>query len=485
MSDAESRLGRAFALTGLLIGLATGFAGYAIIEYWAGSKPDAAALAALVALGSFSAALLLLAERGAVLRPILPSAAIAAILGGATYSVLVGRVNEPNYTEWPYAFWLLMGLPLSGYLMATLAKAMLRGKTPPDYSDVFFHGLTQPIISAGAGFIALLAVVLLFAWSGLLKALEVDFFHKLFQEPWFLLPFIGGVGGLAIALMRGLQATLGGFRFLLLLLARILMPITAAFSLTFLAVLALKGSEPIFAAPYPSAVMLGLAFGSMLIFNGVYQNGAGEPPAAWLRLSTILALLAFPVYAGLAAQAFWLRIEDYGLTPPRIIGLAMTGLAALYSVVALAGLVSEINWGGKRWMPPVAPLNTLMAVIWVVVLCGLASPLINQWDLSARSQERRLAEGKVSAAAFDYGYLRFRLGAHGEAALDRLFALDGHAEAATIQAGVARARAASDYWEYKNPLPAEPARAEVSQPPDDQAPPPGLDDLPINPQTDE
>ena len=58
---------------------------------------------------------------------------------------------------------------------------------------------------------------------------------------------------------------------------------------------------------------------------------AHEPPAAWLRLSTVVTLLTFPVYAGLAALAFWLRIGDYGLTPPRIIGLAMTGLAALYS----------------------------------------------------------------------------------------------------------------------------------------------------------
>lgn len=484
MSEAESRLGRAFALTGLLVGLATGLAGYAIIEYWAGSKPQAAPLAALVALGSFSAALLLLAERGSFLRPVLPSLGIAAILGGTSFSVLNGRLDEPHYTEWPYAFWLVVGLPLSGYLMATLAKATLQGKAPPHYSDVFFHGLTLPIISAGAGFIALLAGVLLFAWAGLLKALDVDFFHKLFQEPWFLLPFIGAVGGLAIALMRGLQSTLGGLRFVLLLLARILMPITAAFSLTLLAVLAMKGTEPIFAAPYPSAVMLGLAFGSMLIFNGVYQNGEDEPPAAWLRLSTLVALLAFPVYAGLAAYAFWLRIEDYGLTPPRIIGLAMTGLAALYSVVAIAGLLTEFNWGGKRWMPLVAPLNTLMAAVWVVVLCGLASPLINPWEMSAKSQERRLVEGKVAAADFDYGYLRFRLGVYGEAALDRLFALNAHPEAALIQAGVAGARAAPSYWEYKNPPPAETPTPEPTPPADEQGPP-GLDALPMNPDTDE
>ncbi|MEQ1932013.1 MAG: hypothetical protein ABL957_15985 [Parvularculaceae bacterium] len=489
MSEQEGRLGRLFALTGLLVGLGAGAAGYAIVDFWAGEKPEAAPLAALTAVGSFAAALLLLAERGAMLRAIAPSLAIAAVLGGVTWSALSLRMNEPHLTPWPYMFWIAVGLPLSGYLMATLAKAALLGKTPPRYADVFFHGLTLPVISGGAGFIAALSLVLLFAWAGLLKSLDVALFHKLFQEPWFILPFVGAMGGLSIALMRGLQSTLGGFRFLLLLLARILMPITAVFSLTFLAVLAIKGVDPIFAAPYPSAVMLALAFVGMLIFNGVYQNGEGEPPAAWLRLATLIALLAFPVYAGISAYAFWLRIEDYGLTPPRIIGLAMTGLAALYSFVAFAGLLTELAWGAKRWMPLVGPLNTLMAAIWIGVLLTLGSPaIVDQWAISARSQEARLAQGRVPAAEFDFGYMRFSLGADGEAALDRLYALTAHPEAGAIKAGIARARAANNQWEYDNPSAVgaaeretSPENAPASDAPADDDAPPGLDDLPINP----
>ena len=64
--------------------------------------------------------------------------------------------------------------------------------------------------------------------------------------------------------------------------------------------------------------MLALALAAMLIFNGVYQNGDGAPPPLWLRVSTLITLVTLPRLCGLAAYAFWLRIDSYGLTPARI-----------------------------------------------------------------------------------------------------------------------------------------------------------------------
>ena len=135
----------------------------------------------------------------------------------------------------------------------------------------------------------------------------------------------------------------------------------------------------------------------------------------------------------------------------RIAGLAFNGLAAAYSIVCLAGLLTELNWGGRKWMPLVAPLNTLMAGIWVIVLIALATPMFNPWALSAQSQYQRLADERVTAGEFDFGYLRFELGHHGEQALDKMLALDAHPEAGAIRNGVERARAAKSNWEYDNP----------------------------------
>ena len=394
-SENESK-GPGFALFGLLVGLATGFVVYAIAEYWVDEvSNERLSLTVLSTVAVFAAALLLLAERGAQLRAVPAAAIIAAILAFPTYTMLVVADDNANLASFPAMFWFLIGAPLSGYLMTTLVKSSLLEKTPPPYSAVFFHGLTLPLIAVGAHLFALLALVLIFAWAALLRAMDVDFFHKLFQEPWFMLPFLGAVGGLSIAMMRGMQSVLGALRYLLLLFSRIAMPITAVFSLTFVAVLLVNGTDAIFERPYPGGMMLALAFAGMLIFNGVYQNGEGGPPPAWLRLATIIALITFPIYAGLAAYAFWLRIGEYGLTPARIVGAATNGLAALYSVVCLAGILTELNWGGRRWMPLVAPLNTWMATVWIVVLVGL-STVINPWAISAKSQEARLASGKIA-----------------------------------------------------------------------------------------
>ncbi len=322
----------------------------------------------------------------------------------------------------------------------------------------------MPLIAGGAKLFAGLALVLLFVWARLLKELDVNFFISLFQEPWFILPFLGAIGGLSIAMMRAQQAILGALRFVLLLLARILIVITAVFTVTLMIVFATKGVGIVFDRPYPSAWMMGLALIGMLIFNGVYQNGESGPPPAWLRLPTLITLLGFPVYAGLAFYAFYLRIDAYGLTPPRITGIAVNGLVAAYSIVCIAGLITEANWRGKRWMPLVGPLNTMMAALWIAVLILLATPLVNPWAMSAKSQYALLANGKAPASDFDFGYLRFSLGKYGEKALDKLLTLDTHPEAAAIRDGVARARAAKSQWLYLNPDLAPEAEPEADTP---------------------
>lgn len=445
--------GKGLALPGLIIGLLTGFAVYGVVEFWIDGNDDAPlGITTLFFIVTASAAYLLLAEAGGFLKAIGGALLIAALLAPPDYFMATVAGNEiNNLSDFPTLFWFLVSRGLAAYILVTLVKAGFDSGAPPAYADVFFHGITMPLIAGGAKLIALLAVVLLFAWAYLLKALDVNFFNALFQEPWFLLPFMGAIGGLSIALMRGLQSVLGALRYVLLLLCRILMLITAVFTVTLLLVFAVKGVAPVFDRPYPSAWMMGLALVGMLIFNGVYQNGEAGPPPLWLRLPTLITLIGFPVYALIAFYAFWLRIGEFGLTPPRITGLAINALIAAYSVVCIAGLVTELNWRGKRWMPLVGSLNTMMAALWVAVLIALATPLVNPWAISAKSQYARVANERVAIEEFDFGYMRFELGKYGDRMLEKMLSLEEHPEIDAIRDGVKRARSAQSYWEYKNP----------------------------------
>lgn len=481
----QEESGRGLGLLSLVAGLATGVAAWWVTErFLDGPHPSPTAMTSLQGLINFSMAWLLLVERREILKPLAPALAIAALLAWPSW-FMAGADASSNFDldSAPLIFWYSIAAPLSFYLLLALAKAVLETGAPPKYASVFFHGLTLPLVALGSSLFALLALVLLFAWAALLKQMGVTFFSELFDEPWFIMPFVGAVSGLSIAMIRGQRAVLGALRFLVLLFSRIAMPITAAFSLTFLVVLMTKGSGAILGADVlfgrPAAIILFLSFAGMLLFNGVYQNGEGAPPPLWLRLSTIIAIALFPVYSGLAAQGLWMRIGEYGLTPTRLIGALMVFLAFAYSLVLIAGLLSELNWRAARWMAPVAPLNILMAIAWIVALIGVSSPIFNGWAISARSQERLLLSGKADALKFDYGYLRFKLGRFGDAALDRLAEASAHPQAAEIRNGVARARKAQSYWEYQNPEYAEPEIADDTLV---EAPAPGgALDLELNP----
>jgi hypothetical protein len=491
-------VGKGLAFLGLAVGLLTGAAVYGVVEYWIDAA-DANALAAPVSVLLFivtaAAAFLLLAEQGGLARACAGGLLIAALLilpdyfmagGGLTIlfdAYVAGKgVNRPdNLSSFPPTFWFLLGRSVVAYLLVALVKASFDAGFPPRYARVFFYGLTLPLIAAGAGLFAGLALVLLFAWASLLNEMDVDFFIELFEKPWFILPFLGGVGGLSVAMMRGQEAVLGALRYILLLFSRIVMPITAIFTITFLVVLAVNGAGAVFDRPYPAFWMIGLALVSMLIFHGVYQNGESGPPPLWLRLSTLAALLGMPVYTSLAFYALMLRVDEYGLTPPRMAGMAVTGVVAAYSIVAVVAIVSELNWRARRWMAPVAPMNTVMIALWILVLTALATPLANPWEISAQSQYRRLAENRASAEDFDYGYLRFELGRYGEKTLDKLLALENHPQKAAIREGVERARAAESYWEYRADTPAPTIHAPANGPMELELNPSGADTSPDDP----
>lgn len=456
IAERRENASKGLALPGLIIGLATGLAVYGVVEFWIdGRDNNPLAVTALFFIVTTAAAYLLLAEAGSLIRAAAGALVIAALLLIPDYWMAnAGGDETSNVASFPVFFWFLLGRSLTAFLLITLIKAGLDGggrRFLPAYSNVFFHGLTMPLIAGGAKLFAGLALVLLFAWARLLKEMDVTFFNTLFQEPWFILPFLGAIGGLSIALMRGQQSVLNALRFILLLFCRILMVITALFTATLLLVIALKGVDVVFDRPYPSIWMMGLAIAGMLIFNGVYQNGESPPPPLWLRLPTLITLAGFPVYALLAFYAFGLRIDAYGLTPARIAGLAVNALVAAYSIVCLAGLLTEFNWRGKRWMPLVGPLNTVMAMVWIVTLAALATPLVNPWAISAQHQYSRVARQKADIEEFDFGYMRFSLGRYGDRALEKMLSLEDHPQAAAIRDGVKRARSSGSYYEYKHP----------------------------------
>jgi hypothetical protein len=85
------------------------------------------------------------------------------------------------------------------------------------------------------------------------------------------------------------------------------------------------------------------------------------------------------------------------------------------------------------WMQLIKPVNVLTAVCLMVLLGLLYSPILSPMRIGVQSQLARLNEGKVSASAFDYSYLRFSGGQYGDVALHKLLADTTNPQAATIK----------------------------------------------------
>ncbi len=348
-----------------------------------------------------------------------------------------------------FVFWIMVGAPLLIFLLSAFARASLRERRlfwP--YRALWQSGaslLADGLIAGGVGLAAVLFVSL---WGAAFEAFDMKWAVKIVHNSAFLLPLGGGAAALAGGLARS-HAKLGeAVRSILLIGCRIGLPLAALFSLVFALGLASGGVDSLEKVPLtPTGLLLALALISELIFNGVYQDGARKPPV-WLRGFSWVALVILPIYAVAAAAALWMRVDAYGLTPPRMIALIALTLTAAYTLLLLMGLVSEFF--AKRfsqWMPPVAKLNTAMALVWIATLVLMHTPLLDPVVVSARNQEMRLVSGKTPVEKFDFGFLYFELGHPGRAAIARLETQDDP----QIQAGINRAKAASNYWNYKSP----------------------------------
>jgi len=182
----------------------------------------------------------------------------------------------------------------------------------------------------------------------------------------------------------------------------------------FLATLPFTGLAPLWGTKAATALLLAAAAALIILVNAAYQDGA-EPPHLVPRLAARAAgLLLIPIVM-LAAYALWLRVNQYGLTPDRV-------LATAYLVVAigftLGYAIAAIRPG--PWMKPLEPTNLIMAAVSVLLLIALFTPIADPARLSVASQVKRLETGKVTADKFDFQFLRFDSGRYGKDELAKL-----------------------------------------------------------------
>jgi hypothetical protein len=136
-------------------------------------------------------------------------------------------------------------------------------------------------------------------------------------------------------------------------------------------------------------------------------------------------MLLLPV-ALLATYALAVRIDAYGLTASRGWGF-LVALAAL-------GYAGGYAWAATQrgaWMAGMGAVNVAVALVTIVALTLMLTPLLSPERLAASSQYRRVLADPATDA---YADLRFRTGRYGRERLATLAAMAGDARSEAIGA---------------------------------------------------
>ena len=269
---------------------------------------------------------------------------------------------------------------------------------------------------------------LLWLCAELFRLIKIEFFYDLLGHSWFSIPVTALALTFALHITDVHASIVRGTRTLVLTLLSWLLPLITVMTVLFIGALLFTGLEPLWDTRHATAILLSVAAASIFLINAAYQDGAPEyRPLPVLRYASIAAAILLMPLVVLAAYGLWLRLQQYGWTGQRVTAAACIAVGACYAV----GYVTAVVRSGMT-LRHFETTNVVAAFVILGVLFALFTPLADPVRISVADQVRRLESGRTPVDDFDYGFLRFRSGRYGLAALEQLKRKTDGPEAARI-----------------------------------------------------
>lgn len=316
-----------------------------------------------------------------------------------------------------WEIWWLAAVLLSYICTAFILSWPTREGRTPRYEDLFRHAWNNAFIVFLACNLMGVFWWLLWLCGQLFSMVGIGLVEEAVQTPKVAMLVLPVVFSLGMRIGLENEKIIGMLRGMLLALCRFLLPLSALIAVVFTLALPFSGLEPIWATGKSTIILLVLAVFNLFLVNGVFQDGhSGQAYPTALKRLVDASLLCLPVLMVLAAWSSWLRVEQYGLTPSRLLALLLVvvmlvhGLAAAWAVLRSRGV----------WLGSLRTSNPLIALLTALLIVAYFSPLLDPLGLSARNQVARLLDGRTPIAEFDAGTLYRSLGKPGRAAFDEL-----------------------------------------------------------------
>lgn len=313
-------------------------------------------------------------------------------------------------------------LPLAAaWLLAVpfLRASLEGGRWPPTYAVLFRSASRSYLTLLESAAVTLLFWGLIGLWSALFLTLGIEWFRDLFTRPGFVYPATCVVFATAVRLVAGSDRLMDGLLDQLLGLLKWLAPLALVILVAF--VVALVPRLPTLLASgervMDSQWLLCLVGALVLLLNAAFRDGESEPGyGRWLAQALRLAPPLMLIVAVTAAYSIIVRSTELGLTPPRIWGLAIAGMAVLSS----AGY-SYASLRRGPWLGALTRVNPGLVMITVAVLLLALTPVGDplRWSI-ANQRARALAAATPEAREGPLAFLRFDAGEDGRRVLAEL-----------------------------------------------------------------
>ncbi|WP_025131007.1 DUF4153 domain-containing protein [Pseudomonas sp. PH1b] len=337
---------------------------------------------------------------------------LSVLLSGFSYWVLLNNANG-----WLSMFWSFTALVLGYIGTAFILSWPTREGLGPRYQDLFRHAWNNAFIVILAWLVTLAFSMLLWLCGGLFSLLGMSQLDELFGSQYFMCFSMPLFFSLGMRMGRVNQRVIGLLRDILLTVCRYLLPLCALITVVFTLTLAFTGLQPIWSTGYSSRILLCLVASNLFLINGVFQDGRSD--ASYARLLKLLinaSLCCLPLLVLMAGYSSWLRIDQYGLTPSRVLAMFLVALALVHSLAALWAVLGRQG----AWLARLSRSNPWVALLSFVALLLLFTPVLDPQALSASNQVQRLLSGRTPVADFDVRALRRHLGEPGRAQFNAL-----------------------------------------------------------------
>ncbi|WP_323831612.1 DUF4153 domain-containing protein [Pseudomonas sichuanensis] len=322
---------------------------------------------------------------------------------------------EPS--GWLQMTWCLAAVVL-GYIGTAFILAWPTGEgLRLRYEDLFRHAWNNVFILFLAQMLTGLFWQLLWLCALLFSMLGIPQVKEAVESPVFLWLVLPVVFSLGMRMGRENEKVIGLLRGILLTLCRFLLPLGALITVLFTLTLPFTGLQPVWDTGYSTTLLLMLAIINLFLVNGVFQEGhqGSVYPVALKRLVNA-SLLCLPVLVGLAAYASWMRIDQYGLTPSRIMALLLVGVMQAHGLAAAWAVLAS----RQGWLSSLRVSNPWIALLSAALVVLFYTPLLAPQALSAKNQVERLVSGRTPVSEFDARNLYHDLGQPGRDAFEQL-----------------------------------------------------------------